>query len=372
MPELSIMIKPASGLCNLRCKYCFYADEMSHRDVKSYGMMSEDTLEAVLRRTLAFAERQCTVAFQGGEPTLAGLDFFRKVVELEEKWNVNHVRIENALQTNGILIDEEWAAFLGKHHFLVGISLDGNRQTHDANRLDPKGKGTFARVTRTIELLKKHKVEFNVLTVVTKQLVPHIRNIYGYFARLGVDYQQYIPCLDPMEEMTGEHSYSLTSEDYARFLKDLFDCWYPEAKGGNLRYIRYFIGLMNLMAGHPSGICEMSGVCCRQFVVEADGSVYPCDFYMLDEWRLGNLVTDDFLALERKRRELRFIEMSYPRPAECDGCKWAYLCRNGCRRDRPMSPDGTPGLHRYCKAYQEFLEYAAPRLQELVRLYTGR
>lgn len=369
MPAISIMLKPASGLCNLRCKYCFYADEAASRTVACYGMMSQETLEAVLRRTLAFAEGQCTVSFQGGEPTLAGLDFFRKVVELEKKWNVNSVQIENTIQTNGILIDEEWAKFLGEHRFLVGISLDGNRQTHDVNRLDPKGKGTFVRVTRAIELLKKYHVEFNVLTVVTRQLVPHIRNIYGYFARLGVEYQQYIPCLDPMAEVPGEQSYSLTSEDYATFLKELFDCWYAEARQGRMRYVRYFIGLMNMVGGYPPGVCEMYGVCSHQFVVEADGSVYPCDFYMLDQWRLGSLVTDTFEQLERRREELKFIEVSKEWPDECRKCKWVALCRNGCRRDRLMTPEGKPGRHRHCKAYQEFLEYAYPRLRELVRMY---
>ena len=135
MPAINIMLKPASGLCNLRCKYCFYADEAAKRDIASYGMMDDETLEAIVRKTLAFAEGQCTIMFQGGEPTLAGLSFFQKVIALEEKWNVNHVRIDHSIQTNGILIDEEWAAFLGEHRFLVGISLDGNRLVDKAMRL---------------------------------------------------------------------------------------------------------------------------------------------------------------------------------------------------------------------------------------------
>lgn len=372
MPAINIMLKPASGLCNLRCKYCFYADEASKRGTASYGMMREDTLEAILRRTLAFAEGQCTIMFQGGEPTLAGLPFYRKVLELEEKWNVNHVRIDHSIQTNGILIDEEWAAFLGQHHFLVGISLDGSRQVHDENRIGPDGKGTFAKVNRAISLLKKHNVDFNVLTVVTHQTAPHIRNIYGFFARNGIDYQQYIPCLDPLDETPGGQSYSLTTQDYAAFLKDLFDCWYEEARQGRLRFVRYFIGLMNLLTGNPPGACEMNGVCSRQFVVEADGSVYPCDFYMLDEWRLGNLVTDSFEALEQRRQELQFIQQSQPKPEQCKSCKWAYLCRGGCRRDRLVESDGSLGPLRHCQAYQEFIEYAYPRLMQLVRLYSRR
>lgn len=369
MPPLSIMIKPASGLCNLRCKYCFYADEAANRETASYGFMSEKTLEAILKRTLAFAEGSCNIVFQGGEPTLAGLDFFRKAMELEQKWNVNHVAIHNSIQTNGILLDREWAAFFHEHHFLVGISLDGNRRVHDANRLDAAGNGTFSQVTRAIDLLKEHKVEFNVLTVVTRQTVSQIRNIYQFFARSGVEYQQYIPCLDPLNQMPGGESYSLNEELYEKFLKELFDCWYPEARQGKLRYVRYFIGLMNLLAGNPPGVCEMNGVCSRQYVVEADSSVYPCDFYMLDDWRLGNLTTDSFHQLEQKRQELQFIEASRVYPAQCHQCKWAPLCRGGCRRDRLEGPDGLPGINRYCGAFRGFFEYAVPRLLELVRLY---
>ena len=369
MPPLSIMLKPASGLCNLRCQYCFYADEAANRETASYGMMSEDTLEQILKRTLAFAEGSCTVVFQGGEPTLAGLDFFRKAMELEKKWNVNHVAIHNSIQTNGILLDREWAAFLKEHNFLVGISLDGNRRVHDANRLDPKGDGTFAQVMGAINLLKEWKIEFNVLAVVTRQSVPQIKNIYQFFIRSGVDYQQYIPCLDPLETVPGLQSYSLDEALYLKFLKDLFDCWYADARQGKLRYIRYFIGLMNLIAGNPPGVCEMNGVCSRQYVVEADGSVYPCDFYMLDQWKLGNLTTDTFEQLEQQRQALQFIEASRVYPRQCHQCRWAPLCRGGCRRDRLTAENGQPGINRYCGAFRGFFEYAYPRLAGLVRQY---
>lgn len=369
MPALSIMLKPASGLCNLRCGYCFYADESTKRQIPCYGMMSTETLEAVLKRALAYAEDSCTIVFQGGEPTLAGLNFFRKVVELEQKWNVHQVAIHNSIQTNGILLDREWADFFRKHHFLVGLSLDGNRRVHDAYRLDSKGAGTFSQVVRAMNLLKEHQVEFNVLTVVTRQTVDQVRNIYQFFSRSGVEYQQYIPCLDPLGQAPGAEGYSLDEALYGQFLKDLFDCWYEDARQGHLRYVRYFIGLMNLIAGNPPGVCEMNGVCSRQYVVEADGSVYPCDFYMLDDYRLGNLTRDSFPQLEKRRQALGFIEASHRYPDRCHRCKWAFLCRCGCRRDRLEGENGQPGPNRYCGAFQSFFEYAYPRLQALVRRY---
>ena len=169
MPPIHVMIKPAGGLCNMRCRYCFYADEMDNRQLQSCGsIMERAVLEAVIRRTLAHAEGQATIAFQGGEPTLAGLDFFRLVVELEKKHNTRHIQIDNALQTNGYVIDEEWAKFLAENHFLVGLSLDGPKDLHDLNRLDAAGKGTYSEVMHAVQLLKNHHVEFNTLTVVTR------------------------------------------------------------------------------------------------------------------------------------------------------------------------------------------------------------
>ena len=367
MPPLSIMLKPASSLCNLRCQYCFYADEAAHREQASYGIMSEDTLEAILKRTLAFAEGSCTIVYQGGEPTLAGLDFFRRAIALETKWNVNGVAIHHSIQTNGMMLNREWAAFFKEHRFLVGLSLDGNRKVHDANRLDPSGQGTFRRVMESLNLLKEYKVEFNVLTVVTRQTVPQIKQIYHFFSRLGVEYQQYIPCLDPLEAAPGTQGYSLDEESYLSFLKSLFDCWYPEAKQGHLRYVRYFIGLMNLLSGNPPGVCEMNGVCSRQYVVEADGSVYPCDFYMLDGYCIGNLTEDTLEAVDARRKELGFLEQSLPVEEKCRACRWFPLCRGGCRRDRDYFEKGI-GLNYFCPAYRDFFEYAYPRLERLYRM----
>lgn len=370
MPPLSIMIKPASGLCNLHCSYCFYADESANRERASYGIMSVESLEQIIKRVLAHAEGNCTIAFQGGEPTLAGLDFFRKVMELQRKWNINHVKISNAIQTNGILIAREWASFFREYNFLVSISLDGNRRVHDANRLDDNGNGSFDRVIKSMDLLKEYGVEFNVLSVVTRQTVSQVRNVYQFFSRAGAEYQQYIPCLDPLNRQPGGESYSLNEELYEKFLKELFDCWYPDARKGKLRYIRYFIRLMNIIAGNHPGSCEMNGVCSRQYVVEADGSVYPCDFYMLDPWRLGNLTTDSFAQLEQRRKELGFIETSQDYPQQCHTCKWAFLCRGGCRRDRLKGENGRVGPNRYCAAFRGFFEYAYPRLAELVHMYS--
>ena len=370
MPPISIMMKPVSGLCNMNCDYCFYSDEASKREHSSYGRMSLSTLEEIIIKTLAFAEGSCSILFQGGEPTLAGLDFFTSVIALENKWNVNQVMIQNSIQTNGLLIDDSWAEFFHKHNFLVGLSLDGTRQVHDTCRKTLDQRGTFDHILQTVSLFEKYKVEFNILTVVTKHTVSHTKEIYSFYKEKGFEWQQYIPCLNPLDEFEISYNYSLNTEDYSLFLIDLFDCWYEEAKSGHLRYVRYFIGLMNLLCRQAPGACEMNGVCSRQFVIEADGSVFPCDFYMLDPWFLGNLTTDSIENIEKKRQDLHFIEESSKTDPSCKNCKWVYLCRGGCRRDRIPTKNGLLGKNRHCKSFSDFFEYAYPKLVEIVNLYS--
>lgn len=368
-PVLNIMLKPASGLCNLRCKYCFYADETGKREVESYGIMSLATLKNVLTKALAQTGSCCTIAFQGGEPTLAGLDFFKAAVEIAKTENRNHCRIQFALQTNGTLLDEDWCRFFAENHFLVGISLDGTRELHDQNRVDAQGNGTYKRVVSAIHLLEEHHVDFNILTVLTGGVCWSFRKVYQHYDRNGWDYQQFIPCLDPIGEARGGYPWSLTPERYGQYLKTAFDCWYADAMAGKKKYHRYFDNLLLMMSGQPPEACGMGGRCGMQYVVEADGSVYPCDFYMLDEYRLGNLNEVDFAALDEQRKHLGFIEESTHPAPECRSCQWKYLCRGGCRRDRDYFEQGL-GKNYYCQAYREFFPYAYPRLQQLYLFLT--
>ena len=371
MRHLSLMLKPSSGMCNMRCKYCFYADETQKRSVPSYGFMSLETLEQVMKKALEAADGSCTICFQGGEPTLAGLDFFRRAVELGARWNVHGCAVSYALQTNGLLIDEEWCRFLAQHHFLVGVSLDGTKDLHDANRVDAQGKGTFTRVFRAIQLLRQHGVDTNVLTVLTGNLCRSFRKVYQFYDKNGLDYQQYIPCLDPLEEPRGGHPWSLTPQRLGQYLNTAFDCWYADAMAGHKKYHRFFDNLLLMLDRQPPEACGMLGVCGMQYVVEADGSVYPCDFYMLDAYRLGNLNTDSFQDLDARRTELGFVEASAQPDPACRACTWFPLCRGGCRRDRDYGPDGI-GRNYYCESYRTFFPYAYPRLERLYRLLTER
>lgn len=371
VPFMNLLIKPASGMCNLRCRYCFYADETQKRQVVSYGIMSEQILSNVIRKALENTGRACAFAFQGGEPTLAGLEFFQKAVALAKEYNTGRRAVQFSIQTNGTLLDEAWCRFFAENRFLVGVSLDGTKELHDRNRIDAAGAGTYGRVVGALRLLEAHRVDFNILTVLTPGTCRNFRKVYQHYKRNGWDYQQYIPCLDPLGEERGGHPWSLTPERYGQYLKTAFDCWYQDAMAGQKTYHRYFDNLLLMMNGQPPEACGMRGICGAQYVVEADGSVYPCDFYTLDAYRLGNLNTDGFPELEEKRRALGFIQQSARLEPACASCQWRGLCAGGCRRDRDYFEAGL-GKNYYCAAYREFFEYAWPGLRELYRRLTGR
>lgn len=368
MRHVQMLLKPASGLCGLRCRYCFYHDETAKREQASYGIMEEAVLEAVIQRALASATQSCTFSFQGGEPTLAGLVFFRRAVELARQYNKNRVQVCFSLQTNGMDLTPAWADFLAENRFLVGLSLDGVKETHDANRVTPQGEGTFQRVLRAAQLLESHGAAFNILTVVNRQTAPQVERIYRFYQRSRLGYLQFIPCLDPLGEAPGEQEYSLSPQEYGRFLCRLFDLWYQDAVGQRAPSIRQFENYIEMLLGFPPEACGMAGVCGMQHVVEADGSVYPCDFYALDGYRLGNLCTDSLEEINRRREALGFVQQSRAVHRACRDCLHFPLCRGGCRRYRPVEADGSLGRNTLCPGYREFFAYAAPRLKELALL----
>lgn len=370
MPPLSILLKPASSACNLRCTYCFYADEARLRAVASHGRMSREVSRALVEKAAGAAEGSVSFLFQGGEPTLAGLDFYRDFVSDVKELLPAGVAVQYAIQTNGLLLDQAWCGFFRENRFLVGLSLDGSRQCHDRFRRDEAGRGTYDRVLRSARLLEGAGVEYNVLTVVTAHLARHIQSVFSQLCREGFRFQQYIPCLDPMEEPRGGRDYSLSPAQYEAFLKTLFDLWYGELERGRYWSVRCFDNLMWMLAGNAPEQCSMLGCCAEQYMVEADGSVYPCDFYGLDQYRLGNILRHSWEELDRTRRELKFIAASRRVPEECARCQWYPLCRNGCRRDRLAEGDEL-GRNYYCRAYAGFFAYALPRLRQAGRLLAG-
>lgn len=369
MKAVSILIKPASSLCNIECKYCFYHTIAESREQMSFGIMNYDTLETLVKEAIKYADRYVSFAFQGGEPTIAGLDFFRKAVEFQKKYNNKRLIIENTIQTNGTLITDEWAEFLHDNHFLVGLSLDGPKGIHDYCRIDKNGKGTFEKLNETVKLFDKYKVEYNIVSVVTSKTAEKITSIYNYFRQKNFRYMQFIPCLDANVNAPSE--YSLTPEKYGHFLCTLFDLWYKDFMNGENIDIRLFSNYAQMAAGYAPEECGMCGKCTTYFVVEGNGSVYPCDFYAVDEWKLGN-VSDGFEALYESEKSQHFMEMSVDKPAECKECEYYSLCRGGCRRWRDTSNNGNIGINYLCEGYKIFLGHCAPKIEKLGEIITRK
>jgi uncharacterized protein len=367
MPPLTTLIKPASGNCNLRCKYCFYYDVINNREVKSYGMMSEETLEKIVKKSFDYAEGIVVFAFQGGEPTLASLDFYKKLIELEKKYNKNNIEVRNALQTNGMVIDDDWAKFFHDNKFLIGLSIDGYKDIHNYYRINPKGEGSFNRVLKTAKIFDKYDVMYNVLCVVNKHVAKHGRKVYNFYKKQGFKYLQFIPCLDEIGEKPGQNAFSLTPKDYGIFLKNIFDMYYEDYMNGNGISVRMFDNILQIVLGYEPESCDMRGHCSANSIIEADGSVYPCDFYVLDEWKLGNINDNSFEEMLKSETAKNFVKESVNTDPECRECKYYRVCRGGCKRHKEPKIDGKYTKNYFCSAYKEFYKYSLPRFVEMAR-----
>ncbi len=367
MKQVSIMLKPASARCNLRCKYCFYTDVAQHRTTPSFGMMKPETMGAILANVAAELQPGDKVhfVFQGGEPTLAGLDFYRTFVAIAGQWQ--DVQVTYALQTNGLLLDEDWCKFLKEHNFLVGVSLDLLRDCHDDIRVDREGHGTWNRVVRAIELLGRCGVEHNVLCTLTNAVARHPRQVWQQLNKLDVRFVQFTPCLGELE---GEKSlFALTPKRFADFYATLFEQWREELRQGRWRSVKFFDDVVNLLVlGRPTG-CGMDGVCRPQLVVEADGSAYPCDFYCTDEYRLGNLTEQTVSQLLSGPAVGAFVNRVQEKSAVCELCPYDAFCGGNCPRMRREICCGVG--ETYC-GYRDFLDRCGEGLAELARKYSQR
>lgn len=346
------MIKPASSLCNLSCEYCFYRDVAEHREHLGFGVMDRETATVLIRKALEYANGESVAfAFQGGEPTLAGLDFFRFFADTVNLMNTKKSKIFYGMQTNGTVIDGEWADFLRENNFLVGLSLDGD---FDGNkfRKRPTGDNSFYKILSAAELLKKRHVDFNILTVLTGYCAENGERIYKYFRSKGFRYLQFIPCLRPFESTEQSELY-MTSEQYADFLIRVFNLYVKDYVRHDYMSIRQFDNWVRLYLGQPTEQCGIQGHCTHQFVAEANGNIYPCDFYCTDDFFLGNIKETDFFEMEKSDTAKSFIRESLKVPDRCKQCNVYPMCRSGgCKRTQ-QSED-------YCKAYKRFFNACLP------------
>lgn len=331
------------------------------------GRMDNATAEKLIDRAFEASEPGGTVTFtfQGGEPTVAGLPFFEAFTACARAKQPPKVNLAFSIQTNGTLLTEDWAAFFQREGFLVGLSLDGYRENHNAWRVDPQGGETWGSCMAALELLKRYRVDVNALCVVTGQCARHPKKAYEALKRLGFDYIQFIACLDPIGEPRGGRPWSLTPSAYGKFLCQLFDLWYRDWETGHYRSIRLFDDYIHMLLGDSTSTCATCGRCGGYFVAEADGSLYPCDFYVLDQWKLGTLDSGPLEALRTGADYRRFLDLGARPPEKCRACQWGRLCRGGCKNDWVWQ-DGAPENH-YCASFQALFRYALPRMLRIAR-----
>lgn len=357
MKTISIMIKPASSLCNLRCRYCFYADISENRTVASNGIMSEDTCDLMIERIAEALDGKGTanISFQGGEPTAAGLPYFVHFVNKMKEYP--GIKVNYALQTNGTLLNEEWAQFFHDNHFLIGISLDGYKLNMDEFRFDAEHKSIYYTIMDHIKMLRKHKADFNILTVVTKELSSHAKALMKFYKDNHFEYVQLIPCLPGFHESTDV--FALTPETYASFFNDFFDEWFKEVQKGNMISVNLFENLYSMAHGQMPYQCGMLGRCTVQFVIESNGDTYPCDFYCLDEYLLGNLHDSSFKELAETENAYAFLKASSCTKKPCETCRYRQMCNGGCRRQNVC------WLNEETCAYQKVLDHVLPILSRI-------
>ena len=348
---LNLLIKPCSCLCNMRCDYCFYNDECENREVRCYGIMDEKTLDALISRAFENTKGFVSFSFQGGEPTLCGIEFYEEVLELQKKHNKNRIKVYNSIQTNGQLINKEWADFLSGNNFAAGLSIDGTKQIHDRFRHGEDGGGTWEKAVAAADILISHNAAVNVLCVVTGAAAKEPEKVYNALKKYK--YLQFIPCYDDL--ITTKQPYSLTADAYKSFLNGVFDLYYKDYFTDRPVYIRGFDNYIGMLQGRAPEMCGSLGHCTCYGAVEADGSVYPCDFYMVDKYRLGSVFDNSFAEMFCSYTAKKFTAESAALPDECKNCKYRRLCGGGCRREN----------RKYCLSYRGFFDKNYEKLAEL-------
>ena len=367
----TILIKPAGPDCNISCKYCFYCRKSDYFNGQTHRM-SPDTQKLLIKQYLELNLPQSSFAFQGGEPTLMGLDFYRRHIELQNKYSSPNQAITNSLQTNAILIDDSWAAFLAQNNFLIGISIDGPAKFHDHFRVDHAGQPTHAKVMQAIECCKQHKVDFNTLTLLNNINAEHPEELFSFLSSLGTEYLQFIPCVEISDNFNTNYqptiespvtSFSVQPEQYGRFLCKIFDLW--KMSDPAKLHIRTFDSIMMSHIHGTHAECTFMPKCADYVVVEHNGDVFCCDFFVDDDTYLGNIHETHINDLANSPQKREFNRKKRSRLAnKCKLCRHFDSCRGGCPKDRIAS--GALNQPSYlCQGYQLFFDHALAELREI-------
>lgn len=388
-----VMAKAIGPICNLDCKYCFYLEKEQLYPENEKWKMSDERLEVFVRDYIAAQPGpDVTFAFQGGEPTLLGVNYFRKVVAFQKQYAQGKT-IANAFQTNGTLLNDEWGAFLAENNFLVGLSIDGPEDAHNANRVDKKGRDSYKDVIRGLNILRKHKVEFNTLTCVNSVTVQHPKRIYKFLKSIGSKYIQFIPIVEREVDTTAAKlgldfaappdletppanreaprmsAHAVPAAAYGDFLCKIFDTWIKRDVGKV--YVQLFDVALGKWLGDSGGLCYFSETCGRALAMEHDGDLYTCDHYVYPKYKLGNLMNTSLGSLADSPMAKAFGEAKRDRlPKYCRDCSVRFACNGECPKHRfTYTPDGEWGLNYLCPAYKQFFRHIDPAMKIMADLY---
>jgi uncharacterized protein len=373
-PAFHLLSKPTGAICNLDCAYCFFlAKEMLYPG--SRFRMADELLEEYVRQLIeAHQTPEVTIAWQGGEPTLMGLDFFKRSIEHARTYARHDMTIQHTIQTNGTLIDDEWAAFFKAHNFLVGISIDGPREMHDAYRHDKGGAPTFDKVLRGLSFLRKHGVDWNALVTLNQANVDHPMAVYRFLRdECQARFIQFIPIVERLHENgvpygTAVTDRSVTARQYGQFLIDVFEEWVRHDIAAV--YVQMFDVALANWYGEPSGLCVFSKTCGTALALEHNGDLYSCDHFVEPAHRLGNINETHLIELVASDQQLKFGQDKFDTlPRYCLNCDVRFACHGACPKDRfIMTPDGEPGLNYLCAGYKLFFHHIDQPMQLMVRL----
>lgn len=379
-PMFGTMVKPIGSACNLDCSYCYYRDK-SEIYSGNMPLMSEELLEEYIRQYICGTSQQSvSFCWHGGEPLMAGLPFFRRAMELQKKYAGDKV-IENSLQTNGVLLNEEWCSFFADHNFLIGLSLDGPEDIHNAFRRDCGGAPTFARVMKGVELLKNKGVEYNILSTVNSHSEERGAEVYRFLRSLS-HYMQFLPVVEyvrerpgkrplivsPDEEDAVEAPWSVSAIGYGKFMCDVFDEWVKYDVGN------YFVQLFDITLGNWCGVapslCAFGEVCGDGLVVEHNGDVYSCDHFVYPEYRLGNIKDKELAAMYKSNDQQQFgRDKRDALPMECKRCTYNFLCHGECPKHRfAYAKNGEPYMNVLCEGYKMFFRHTDPYMRYMKTL----
>jgi len=372
------MAKPVGPLCNMDCEYCYYLEkEMLYQTHKSFKM-TDELLERFIE---SYIHCQTTpfvlFTWHGGESLLRGIDFYRKAIKLQRQYGEGR-QISNSIQTNGLLLNDEWCRFFKEHQFLVGISIDGPEELHDCYRKDSGGRGTFARVMRGVELLQKHQVDFNTLSVLHDRNVRHPLQVYRFFKQIGSQYMQFTPVVerlgsrsDGLELLTAtDHPddsemapWSVDPVEYGRFYVALFNEWVTQDVGRY--YVQLFDATLACLVGEQPGVCLYARTCGHALAMEHNGDVYACDHFVYPEYLRGNIHTHSLVEITLSNPQTAFGNEKQTRlPSQCRNCTYLRLCNGECPKNRiSKTADGEDGLNYLCKGLQHYFKHVLPFME---------